>query len=242
MPHIFQFRNLSCFSWLKHGVSTVEIGNTNGADSQDGRKKFFSAVGLSEENIVELDQINGNHVYVATKKDRGKFILERDSVITKDSAVALLVKSADCVPILLIDKHKRIIAAVHAGWRGTAQEIVRLTIEHMQDHFNTNPADIIAGIGPSIGPCCYEVDTLVIEAFQYQFPKFADKWFSKTKGSHTHFDLWESNKFQLIEKGVKKENIEVARICTYEHSDYTGRLGSVLMINENLPSKNYGIR
>ncbi|MBI4057724.1 peptidoglycan editing factor PgeF, partial [Candidatus Microgenomates bacterium] len=227
---VFRFNNLSRISWLHHGVSTRDSGNLDWEKTSDkkevvleNRKRFLDALGVEKE-VVEMQQVHGNHVAVVGSTDKGHTILGRDALITKDPRVSLFIKTADCVPILLVDPVKHVIGAVHAGWRGTAQEIARLTIQHMEDHFGTNPKDILAGIGPSIGPCCYEVDTPVIEAFK-KF-SYADKIFSparnathnvaggKKQKDHVHLDLWRANKIQLIETGVKEEHIEIAEFCT----------------------------
>lgn len=244
MTPLFKFHNLSKFPWLGHAVSDKSFGNISlyVGDSKEtvlaNRKKFFKEAGnLKEENVVEMQQIHGNHVKVVGEKEKGQLILETDAIITNTPDVALIVKAADCVPILLADPTNRAIGVVHAGWRGTAQEIVKLAVNHMEDHFGTSPSDLIVGIGPSIGPCCYEVDTPVIDAFS-NF-SYKDKIFSKVDDNHAHLDLWNANKFQLMEAGVKEKIIEVAKICTYDNSDkffserhdkQTGRFGSVVWL------------
>lgn len=239
----FQFNNLSKVPWLGHGISTKDFGNISlfvgeGKDKVlESRAKFLGSVGgLSEGDVVEARQIHGNHVKVVGEKEKGHLILETDALITNTLGVALLIKIADCVPILLVDTRKKAVGVVHAGWRGTVQEITRLAVNHTEDHFGTNPQDLVVGIGPSIGPCCYEVDAPVIEQFRSKF-KYADKLFSKQKNVHAHLDLWEANKIQLIEAGVKEHNIEIAGICTFDNSDMffserkggrTGRFGAVI--------------
>lgn len=241
----FRFNNLSKLSCLGHGVSTKDTGNISLFVEDEkskvlkNRKDFFGAVGgISEDDIVEMRQMHGNHVKVVGEKEKGQLVLGTDAIITNTRGVVLIVKAADCVPILLADPIKKIIGAVHAGWKGTAQEIAKLAVNHMEDHFGTNPKDLVVGIGPSIGPCCYEVDTPVIEQFKHKI-KYADKLFSKIHGNHANLDLWNANKFQLIETGVKAKNIEVAGICTYDNSEVffsdrkdkpTGRFGAIIWI------------
>lgn len=242
MPQIFKFKNLSRIFWLGQGISTKDFGNISlyVGDSKKkvftNREKFFKAVGdLSENDVIEMQQIHGNHVKVVGKEEKGQLILDTDAIITNESGIALIVKTADCVPVLLVDPVNKVVGAVHAGWRGTAQEIARLTVTHMEDHFGTKPADLVVGIGPSIGPCCYEVGTLALEVFK-RFP-YANKLFSKVHDDYANLDLWRANKFQLIETGVKEGNIEIANICTFENTDkffserkenLTGRFGAVI--------------
>lgn len=226
------------FPWVVHGISTRHLGTISGENSRQNRKQFFSLLGIYEQDVVELKQVHENHVYIATASDRGKIILGRDAVITNNKKTALLVKSADCVPILVADMQKRIVAAIHAGWRGTVQEITRLTIDHMVDHFSTKPSDIMVGIGPSIGPCCYEVDEVVIDLFRQRFLHQAGQWFSPGKDkNHAMLNLWEANRFQLIDTGVLSKNIDVTGICTADHTDMffserkegkTGRFGVLI--------------
>ena len=130
-----------------------------------------------------------------------------------------MVMVADCVPVVLFDPVKRVSAVIHAGWRGTVHRITCNTIREMVECFGCNPADILAGIGPSIGPCCYEVGEDV--------RKFVEQSFGTTKGYliqkqdyvKLHFDLWYANRKQLTDHGVKPENIEMSELCTQCHPD-----------------------
>ena len=252
---IFRFNNLSKLPWLGHAVSDKSFGNLSyfvsdkKSNVDNNRKTFFDVASVVENDVVEMQQVHGNHVKIVSEEEKGQLILETDAIITRNPGVVLIVKAADCVPILLSDPVKKVIGVVHAGWKGTAQEIAKLAVNHMEDHFGTTPADLIVGIGPSIGPCCYEVDTPVIEQFKYKF-NYADKLFSGNKGGRAslaedsesrraNLDLWQANKFQLIETGVKEKNIEVSGICTYDNSKLyfsdrknksEGRFGSILWI------------
>ncbi len=232
---IFQFRNLSQIPWIGHAVSTRDFG-----DVKNSREKFFKTIGVKEKDVADAQQVHGNHVAIVDGNERGHVILETDALITNTPHVILLIKVADCVPIMLVDSVHKVIGAVHAGWRGTVQEITRLTVQHMEDHFGTNPTDVIVGIGPSIGPCCYEVDTPVIEAFK-KF-SYADQLFTQKRNNHTYLNLWLANRFQLIEIGVKEKNIEVAERCTLDNTRLffseraegkTGRIGAVIWIKNN---------
>jgi len=129
-------------------------------------------------------------------------VQEGDALVTNKTGLCLAVRVADCVPMLLFDPTKKIVGAIHAGWRGSAKQIAFNTLKYMQNRHMVNPGDVIVGIGPSIGPCCFEVKEDVASQFE-------DKY--KTAGT---IDLWKANYDQLLMGGVKKKNIEVANICT----------------------------
>ncbi|MBI3290266.1 peptidoglycan editing factor PgeF [Candidatus Microgenomates bacterium] len=242
----FRFKNLSKLPWLGHAVSTKEFGNLSyfvgdkKANVDANRKKFFSSLGIQEKDVVDAVQVHGNHVVLITQEEQGHNILDTDALITDEKNIPLIIKVADCVPILLADPVKKVVGVVHAGWKGTTQEITKLAVNHMEDHFGTSPSDLIVGIGPSIGPCCYEVDAPVIDAFSGF--TYRSKIFSvlpRTVENRKHLDLWLANKFQLIEAGVREKNIEVAGICTYDNSDKffserhdkkAGRFGAIIWI------------
>ena len=131
-----------------------------------------------------------------------------DTLITNKKDRVLSVLTADCVPILLLDTKKNVIATIHAGWKGTHLEIVSKTIQKMIDIFDTNPKDIIAGIAPAIAMCCYEVDEDVAKNF-LDIPHAYEK-----KGTKFMLDLPYINKLQLLKSGVREENIETSDICT----------------------------
>jgi YfiH family protein len=133
---------------------------------------------------------------------------EADALISSAASLAVAVKTADCVPILLADSVNRVVAAVHAGWRGTVQEIVRLTIERMEDRFGTKPEDIVAEVGPSIGPCCFEVGPEVARQFS--------KWNSAlaNRNRKEHLDLGDINCAQLCKAGVPAQHIRQIGLCT----------------------------
>jgi len=120
----------------------------------------------------------------------------------------LTILTADCVPILLLDPVKNVVAAVHAGWKGTQQEIVLKTVEKMKETFNCNPKNILAGIAPSIGKCCYEVDWNVAQYFEKIEHAYSQK------NEKYLLDLPLINKTQLLQSGLLETNIEMSHICT----------------------------
>lgn len=140
-----------------------------------------------------------------------------DAVITSEPGHCICISTADCVPVLIYDRTHRVVAAVHAGWRGTVASILRIALEKMNQYFGTEGQDVIACIGPSISLEAFEVGEEVYETFRahgFDMSRIA-VWNEKT-GKH-HLDLWEANRGQLLEFGVPERQIEVAGICTYAH-------------------------
>jgi hypothetical protein len=141
---------------------------------------------------------------------------EADGVITDDPSVALVVRVADCAPILLADRRLGVVAAVHAGWRSTMQRIVPAAIDALHGSYGTDPSDIVAAVGPSLGVCCGEMGEEVLEAFRAagHDPVTLDRWFVRTPGTRPHFDLWRANREQLEASGVPAAAIHAAGLCT----------------------------
>ena len=142
---------------------------------------------------------------------------------TDDPAIALAVQTADCVPVLLADRRGRAVAAVHAGWRGTMLGIARRGVGVLVAEFGARPEDLVAAVGPSIGPCCYQVGREMRQAFldAGHAPDHVDRWFS----SHTtppigvRLDLWRATSDQLIDAGLDPAQIHVAGLCTATGGD-----------------------
>jgi hypothetical protein len=150
--------------------------------------------------MASLKQVHSSLPLVA---DRPGCVGEGDALITGEPGVTVSVRTADCFPVLLVDTHHRAIAAVHAGWRGTADGVVVETIRRMRAEFGTNAVDISAAIGPGIGACCYEVGEEVARRFGL-----------KQAG---RVDLAAENLRQLMQQGVPRAQISVASMCTYCH-------------------------
>lgn len=163
-----------------------------------------------------------------------------DGLISQMPGILAGVKTADCVPILIGDPVTRSFAAVHAGWRGTANSIVTIAVEKMQGEFGCVPKNLIAAIGPAALGCCYEVGSEVIEMFRRNFP-YANSLLTPTSEGHAFIDLHLANENQLTDAGIPPENIYLASLCTMERTDLffsyrvenktqgkTGRLMSVI--------------
>lgn len=163
-------------------------------------------------------QTHTTNVRVITDVPTQEELYEVDAVVTHLKDFCLCVSTADCVPILIYDKTKQVIAAIHAGWRGTVGRIVEKTLEVMTLQYGTECQDIIACIGPSISLESFEVGDEVYDAFSeagFDMSRIARRY------KKWHLDLWEANRMQLLAHGVLSENIEVASICTYQnHEDF----------------------
>ena len=164
-----------------------------------------------------------------------------DAVVTALPGIALTILTADCVPILLYDPVRRAVGSVHAGWAGTVKGVARRAVEAMSAAYGTDPSDLLAAIGPSIGPCCYEVDGRVMGPLRGAFPGW-DGLAAMGRPGKWQLDLWKSNRQVLASAGVKDSNIVVMALCTacntdkfYSHrksGGKTGRMAAVAMLTE----------
>jgi len=159
---------------------------------------FGTRHGPSSSDLATLKQIHSNLVLMA---DLPGLCGTADALVTNRPGLAIAVRTADCFPILLADMRSRAVAAIHAGWRGTASHIVGGALEKMNAEFGTLPSDVHAAIGPGIGVCCYEVGEEVARQFGFC--------------SRTHLDLASENRRQLEAAGVAAQNIETLGVCTF---------------------------
>jgi len=174
-------------------------------------KLYFNNIDL---NFIVANQIHSDHIkHITQSQTRGwqelkTSISDCDALITNIPNIILTILTADCVPILLYDQNRQVIAAVHAGWKGTNKKILMKTIEEMINVYGCNTKDIIAGIGPSIGRCCYEVNHDVAKFFAH-----IPQAYTTIKGKYM-LDLSYINTQQLLSVGLKEKNIESSGICT----------------------------
>ncbi|MBQ6631631.1 MAG: peptidoglycan editing factor PgeF [Romboutsia sp.] len=190
------------------------------------------------ENLTSNIQI---HSDIVNKIDENNICqkIEGDALITNVPNVPLLIFTADCVPIAIIDKKNKAIGLAHAGWRGTFDEISKKTIEKMNKYYNTNVNDLVCIIGPSIGPCCYEVSKDLVEKFNMNFTNSTEKFYTIEEDKYK-LDLWKVNELILKECGVKDENIINLNLCTScnsdkfhsyrKHNQTPKRIGTILQI------------
>ena len=228
------------------GVSEGKISGFNlgfrVGDSDDNVKENYKLLAndlkFSLDRAVLSHQTHTDNIRIVTESDWGKGIkvesdiFDTDGLITNLKNTPLIVFSADCTPIIFYDAKKGVIAAVHAGWRGTVKKIAVKCVNMMIEKFKSSPSDIIAAVGPSIGSCCFE--------FGEEAPDIFDKKYLTKKDNGKYLvDLWSFNEEQLLSVGIPEKNIDVSRICTVcnsdkfysyrVHKEHTGRMVAVIM-------------
>jgi polyphenol oxidase len=204
----------------------------------DGWHRIALAFGVPARSIVRMQQVHGANVLVIREGEPAAGAWgTADAAVTDHRGVALSVKVADCVPILLADSRTGAVAAVHAGWRGTSAGVVGAVVQSMVATFGSRPADLVAAVGPSIGPCCYRVGDEVRAAFAEggRWTAQLGRWFSSTPvGTPAHgvpgvspsggapslfLDTWAANADQMTAAGVPGSAVHVSRLCTSCHRD-----------------------
>lgn len=182
----------------------------------ENRKMLCRLFPQPPKELIVPHQTHSTCVRVITSSFSSEELEGVDAVVTHLPQYALCVSTADCIPLLLYDAKQKIIAAVHAGWRGTVGRIVEKTLKTMAGQYGVQGEDIIACIGPGISLDAFEVGDEVYAAFEeagFAMERIArkeEKW---------HLDLWEANRLQLLAGGVPEDHIEVAGICTYHQCD-----------------------
>jgi purine-nucleoside/S-methyl-5'-thioadenosine phosphorylase / adenosine deaminase len=181
-----------------------------------------ASVGAGLEQITLVKQVHAASVHVLKKEVAGlKDIAARpeaDAIVSDVPGLVLSVQVADCVPILIADFHRGVVAAVHAGWRGTCAGVAVAAVQTMVSEFGSEAEHLTAAIGPSIGPCCYEIDKNVLDAFRDADWERLERWFP-TQAGRLRLDLWSANRDQLQAAGLAEDHIYLAGLCTKTHRD-----------------------
>lgn len=252
---IWQFENLLKYGEIGHFISTrsggfsaspyasLNLGLHAGDEPEKvlkNRKLLASSFGLSVEDFITSEQVHGGHTAVVTRKDinRKSVIRATDALVTDNRRICLMILMADCLSIFLYDPEHRAIGIAHSGWSGTVNKIAENTVRAMIKEYGSAPEDIIIGLGPSIGPCCYEIKLDAVEKIQDNLAN--DKEIILQRDNKYYLDLGKANKMQLLTSGIAEENIEMAGICTRcnediffsarAHQGRTGRFGAGMMI------------
>lgn len=205
---------------------------------RDNCNVLSSEFGIPAGQFFSLRQVHGSSILVLDPPVSGNGELEYDAVAACEKGIALCIKTADCVPVLLADRKLKAVAAVHAGWRGTSLEIVSKAAAFMIEKFGIETKDLLAAIGPAIGPCCYEVDSVVFDAMAGAAAQFFKQTSEQGKWK---LDLPGVNRSQLLNLGIPPGNISGSGLCTACRTDIffshraekkTGRQLNFIMIEK----------
>ena len=210
-----------CFSSLN---LSFDRGDDRAAVAENFRR-MGEALSVHCEDMVLSQQTHTTNIRIVTDEDRGKGITRErdytdiDGLITNVPGICLVTTYADCVPLYFLDPVKKVIALSHSGWRGTVGKIGKKTVELMHDNFGSDPADILAAVGPSVCQDCYEVSADVIDRFKEVFDRsvWDELFYGKPDGKY-QLDLWKANEKIFLEAGIRKEHIAVTNVCTHCNS------------------------
>lgn len=245
------YRLLDACPFLAHFVTTRQGGVSRGTYASFNCSPYTSDASIhvmqNQQHLLRLlkhpvrelvlpHQVHGCEIqtigadfFTRPLEERRTLLEGVDALITREPGVCIGVTTADCVPVLLCDTKRRVVAAVHAGWKGTVKHIVALTMQRLRAEFGTEGRDVLAAIGPSISLSSFEVGDEVVEAFREagfaveelasRFPVSSDLSAANSSPGKYHIDLWEANRRELLEAGVPAAQIETAGICTYQHHE-----------------------
>lgn len=250
----YQFENLKKYPTIWHGIFTRHCGHSTGdfrslnvshnlGDAADDVRKNRNWISraIEGQDLVFVKQVHGDQIVILNSKNIDSYgglyraIATGDALVTDISGKFLTTQLADCQSILLYDPVRHVIANVHSGWRGSIRNILGRAVGVMKKSFKCYSAHIIAGIGPSLGPCCAEF---------VNYRKEIPQKFWRYKSTDDHFDFWTLSRDQLIHAGVLSENIETSGICTkcntqtffsYRGEKRTGRFAAVIGLNRSTP-------
>ena len=255
----YTFPSFDAYSGVRHAVLTrqggispapwdsLNLGWTVGDDRANveaNYRRWAGALGLVREELTTTWQVHGNRVLVADGSRYGMRD-QADALITRVPGLPLVQRYADCTPILLYDPVRQACGIAHAGWQGTVARCAEAAVGAMQQEFGCKPADLVAGVGPAIGRCCYEVGPEVVDAIRASH-RDPDRLFAAGPQSHTAMlDLWEANAQQLHDARVTQ--VEVAGLCTSCHRQtflshrgdhgHTGRFAAFIMVQPAADSR-----
>jgi YfiH family protein len=216
---------------------SISVGDSR-ENVRQNRERAFRALGRAPGSVADLWLVHSAEVVIADQpRDLKVEAARADVILTDNPQVTLFLRFADCVPVLLYDPRRRAVGLVHAGWRGTLLKASAAAVRAMVARYGSRPADIVAAIGPSIGPCHYAVGPEVVAQTRAVFNGRADGLLVTT-ARQTHLDLWAANALTLREAGV--DQVEVGSVCTACHTQeffshrgergQTGRFGALIAL------------
>jgi YfiH family protein len=207
--------------------SSMNLGNDSSpypdspTNIEENYKRIANQIGTDVQSFVISKQVHKTNIKLVNEQDRGKGLWlprdydEIDGLITNVPNITLVTKYADCVPLFFVDTRNKAIGLTHSGWRGTVKKIGKITVEQMQQHYGSDPKDIIAVIGPSICQECYEIGEEVATEFQHAFSPLSNtKILLKKENGKYLCNLWEANRAVLEEAELSHDNIHISGVCT----------------------------
>jgi len=230
----YQFESVAQFGErgeVQHGVftrlggvsappfATLNTAHTVGDEATDvaeNHRRICRVMDLDEDSIANGYQVHGASVALIGPDDGGRVRPDTDILLTDRPGIPLMQRFADCVPLVLYDPVRHVLGLAHAGWRGTVQGVAVEAVRAMSQAYGSRPGDIVAGVGPSIGPCCYNVGPEVVARVRADFYE-ANGWLLPQPTGAVHLDLWAANCQQLASVGVGQ--VEVAGLCTACHTE-----------------------
>lgn len=251
ISHLFSTR----MGGVSEGIySSMNLSYTRGDEREavdENFRRIAAALGCGVEDMVCSDQTHTTNLRIVGKADGGKGITRErdysdvDGLLTDEPGVYLATFFADCVSLYFVDTRRKAVALAHSGWRGTVARMGQCVVERMREAYGTDPADLVAAVGPSICQECYEVSEDVADAFASAFHKAGQEreiLFAKGGGKY-QLDLWRANEIVLAEAGILEENIQVTDLCTCHNDRYLfshrasmgqrGNLGAFLGLTAN---------
>jgi hypothetical protein len=239
----YQSKLLNNYATLSHCYTTKQSGNLafHVGDEKENviqnHQKLAKQLGYDHMKLVHMKQIHSNHVQIVTNNDNFTNPPTCDAVITNKKGIPLMVMVADCAPLLFYDTKNKTIGVAHAGRTGAFKNIIKNVIAAFKNDFNADTDDIIVSVGPSIGVCCYEVgEEIYQEAKELQLD-----YAIKTEANRYYLDIRAILQTQLLQEGIKKENIEISPLCNACHTEdfysyrvekETGRFAGVILLQE----------
>ena len=226
--------------FARHFFTTADLRLADDEQEWNGLAAF---AGVAPDRLRLLHQVHGRTIVRAGSGDEAWARPEADGITSDEASLALVVRVADCAPVLMADPATGAVAAVHAGWRSTMQRIVTAAVTSLQDAYGSRPEDLVVAIGPSLGTCCGEMGEEVVDAFRREGHGEASisAWFDLSPGRRPHFDLWRANHDQLVSAGVRPDAIHLSGLCTRSHPEAfhsyraqgsrAGRMAAVIRAN-----------
>jgi polyphenol oxidase len=221
----YSCRAFESLPWLRHGFSTRHGGVSGSLDLKDvswdspnqvreNKRRFLTALQMDASSLITMHQVHSNRVHAIEElADQGNQ-LEGDALITRVENAALAIKTADCLPVLMVDPVHKAIGAVHCGWRGTLSRILPNTIQEMQQAFDSAPAELLLAVGPGIRACCFEVGAEIVQLFEESYPDSQIARPTPERPEKYQLDLFKILKIQMDASGILHQNCHDLGICT----------------------------